>query len=95
MLNECKDPSFLHAGSKDSDQTGHAQADFSLHWAYMTVGFVMHRLKYKMVKWFALPTAGHVVPGLNPTGCVIQLMTVYIASLCFSITFTLSQFDNV
>ena len=40
-------PSFLHADSEDSDQTG-AQADLSLRWAHSYfVGFVMSRLKYE------------------------------------------------
>ena len=42
-----KDPRFLHADNKDSDQTGRmdAQADLSLRWAHTHfVGFVMRWL---------------------------------------------------
>ena len=43
-----KDPSFLHADSEDTDQTGRmdAHSDLSLRWAHSHfVGFVMRRLK--------------------------------------------------
>ena len=43
-----KDPSFLHADSEDSDQTGRMpRADMSLRWAHTHfVGFFMSRLSY-------------------------------------------------
>ena len=41
-----KDPSFLHADSKDWSDWPDAQADLSLRWAHSHfIGFVMRRLK--------------------------------------------------
>ena len=36
---------------------------------------LFHR-SVQVVKWLALPTSDHAVPGLNPTGGGIQLMTL-------------------
>ena len=46
VLWVAKDPSFLHADSEDSDQTGRMiRADLSLRWAHSHfVGFVMRWL---------------------------------------------------
>ena len=52
-----KDPSFLHADSEDSDQTGwaDAQADLSLRWAHSHfVGFVMSWLIFQKGQYFPL-----------------------------------------
>ena len=47
-----KDPSFLHADSKDWSVWADAQADPSLHWAHTHfVGFVMSRLNYWSGAW--------------------------------------------